>query len=195
MSSISASAAPSLSACGNAPITNGYYGTTSSKSLFLATKRRLIQLQCPIDSLRAVLDIWLEDRTALLAHTKKQRIDRPLIVCTPYYKFNTNVDDAIRTHWKGIYDDPWLPYYLPTPLFLAYSNHKMLGNILKETFRQHTPHLFAPEATFCQPLRWHTTFASQPALEAVYNFCQPLRQHTTFASLPAIKQGILSRLL
>ena len=125
---------------------------TSSKALFHIAKRRLLRRlkvrNYPKNAIRAVVDTRFEDRQLFLSRTTKTHIDKPLPLHTPFYQFRTNINDTIRERWKGIYDDPCLPYYLPTPPFLAYSNHKTIGKIVshkRRTFDGKPPHPLAPK--------------------------------------------------
>ena len=75
------------------------------------------------------------DRPSLLGSLTKRHIEKPLPLHTLYYKFVPDINYVIRKHWSEIHNDPCLPFYLPTPPFLAYTNHKTIGKSLSHKRR------------------------------------------------------------
>ena len=66
----------------------------------------------------------------------RRKVPRPLPIVTKYFPFKENVTKIIKDLWKDIYDDPTLPYLLPSSPFVVFSHHPNLRMILSYKRRQ-----------------------------------------------------------
>ena len=69
----------------------------------------------------------------------RKKVPRPLPIVTKYFPFRDNVSRIIKGIWKDIYDNPTLPYFLPSLPFVVFAHHRPQSEnvalIQKETIR------------------------------------------------------------
>ena len=68
----------------------------------------------------------------------RRKVPRPLPIVTKYFPFKDNINKIIKGIWKEIYDDPTLPYDLPSPPFdkLSQSMHQLQNLVTEEEWRE-----------------------------------------------------------
>ena len=126
---------------------------TTSKRIFYRLKTNLIQSFRKRGYNNHVLSPLRElkhtHRPRYLAkRSDRRKVPRPLPIVTKYFPFKDNINKIIKGIRKEIYDDPTLPYYLPSPLFVVFAHHPILRMLLSYKRKQ-----FGSNPTNLQPIK------------------------------------------
>ena len=78
----------------------------------------------------------------------RRKVPRPLPIVTKYFLFKGNINKIIKGIWKDIYDDPTLPYFLPSPPFVVFGHRPNLSMLLSYKRKQ-----FGSSPTNLQPIK------------------------------------------
>lgn len=108
---------------------------TCSQTLFSKYKQKLLRhlrhRQYPRRAIDAAQDLDFGDRDRLLrAHTRENKIDKPLPLNTLFYRFTNPLNPLLTREWSKLRVDPFLPLVYPTAPFTAFKNHFTLGKRL-----------------------------------------------------------------